>query len=313
MRTDGPSHIHEALFYGSDDEFLSGAVPFLRAGLDAGESISIIGSDHNDTLLLEALGHDPRVVRLPRGDMYRRSSAAIASYQQMVTELVEAGAPRVRLFGEVQFGERPAGWREWGRYEAVFNRAFSDLPLWNVCTYDTRHMPAEVLTIGRLTHPSLVRGTTHVANPDYLEPVDYLHRVTPTASDPLEATAPTLEVDDLSDLHALRDAVNGVLAGSAESESVADFVLAVDEVVTNALRHGRRPVRVRLWSTRDRCLCTVTDQGDGCGDPFAGYLAASMEDLPTGGMGLWLVRQLCEKVELARTAQGFTVRLATSY
>jgi anti-sigma regulatory factor (Ser/Thr protein kinase) len=120
-----------------------------------------------------------------------------------------------------------------------------------------------------------------------------------------------LEVDRLTDLWLLRRQLHPALAGSVlTSETISEFVFAVSEVATNALRHGRPPVLVRAWVTPSRVLCAVTDQGAGIDDPFAGYLPAH-SDPAQGGRGLWLARRLCDHVTLRRTSAGFTVRLAT--
>lgn len=66
-------------------------------------------------------------------------------------------------------------------------------------------------------------------------------------------------------------------------------MIAVSEAVTNATCHGRPPVLLRIWSDRDRIVVTITDQGGGPTDPFAGLL-------PAGGLGLWVTHQLCDQV-----------------
>jgi anti-sigma regulatory factor (Ser/Thr protein kinase) len=84
-------------------------------------------------------------------------------------------------------------------------------------------------------------------------------------------------------------------------------------VVTNAIRYGRPPVGVRLWARSGQFVCTVTDHGDGVTDPFAGYIwPGSREHIPTRGVGLWLARRLCDRVDVfdGPTAPGgTTVRL----
>jgi anti-sigma regulatory factor (Ser/Thr protein kinase) len=82
-------------------------------------------------------------------------------------------------------------------------------------------------------------------------------------------------------------------------------------MTTNALRHGRPPVDLRLWADADRLVCTVTDRGAGLQDPFIGYGPAHGDDLSLGGMGLWLARQLCDHVDITRTGDGVRVRLTT--
>lgn len=97
----------------------------------------------------------------------------------------------------------------------------------------------------------------------------------------------------------------------AAHEVLEDFLIAMDEMTSNAIRHGQPPVDVRLWTSPDRVVCTITDRGPGWGDPFAGYGPAHGEDLSHGGMGLWLARQLCDHVDIFAGTNDMTVRLTT--
>ena len=90
-------------------------------------------------------------------------------------------------------------------------------------------------------------------------------------------------------------------------DRIEHLVFAVSEAVTNALTHGRPPVRFRLWTAPDRIVATVTDRGDGPADPFAGLLPVT--DTCSAGLGLWLTHQLCSHVTLDTTDDGFTIRL----
>jgi anti-sigma regulatory factor (Ser/Thr protein kinase) len=304
-------YIYDALLYGSDEELLGDAVPFLRAGLDAGETVTVICTERPAALLRAALGGDPRVRFLSGSEVYGRTPQAILAFRQLLEQEVAAGARRVRVVGQVGFGDHPADWSQGMRYEAIINRALAPYPVWGVCLYDTRRLPAEVVAAAALTHPFLRTAGSRTVNPRYLDPVEFLRRFADRGADPLEATAPTLEVDNLSDLRHLRDQLHAVLAGSAlGSETTGEFVFAVSEVATNAVRYGHPPIRVRLWSASRRLLCTVTDHGPGIDDPFAGYVRAH-RDPARGGLGLWLARRLCDHVTLRRTPEGFTVRLAT--
>ena len=92
-----------------------------------------------------------------------------------------------------------------------------------------------------------------------------------------------------------------------DATDVEHLVFAVSEAVTNALIHGRPPVRFRLWTAPDRIVATVTDRGDGPADPFAGLLPVT--DTCSAGLGLWLTHQLCSHVTLDTTDDGFTIRL----
>ena len=303
-------YIHDALLYGSDEEFCSDAVPFLRAGLDADETAIVLCTDRPAALLTAALGGDRRVRFLPTAEVYGRTPQAILAYQHLLEEELAAGARRIRVLGKVMDPDRPSSWTERLRYEAVINRALMPYPVWAVCLYDTRYLPRDVLAAVELTHPNLRTATARAANPHYLDPAEFLRRLPDRGPDPVEATAPTLAVDDLTDLRQLRHQLGAAVAASAlPADITSEFVFAVGEVTTNAIRHGQPPVRVRAWVTPNRLSCTVTDSGPGIDDPFAGYVPAHT-DPSRGGLGLWLARRLCDEVDLRRTPEGFTVRLA---
>ena len=137
-----------------------------------------------------------------------------------------------------------------------------------------------------------------VPSPAYTEPAAYL-RALPVPDEPLERTVPRLSAHHVSDFIGLRHAVAAELAGlDADADLVEDFLLAVDEMTSNAVRHGLPPVGLRLWTAADRIVCTISDEGPGWDDPFAGFDPAHGDDLSRGGMGLWLARQLCDHVDI---------------
>lgn len=201
---------------------------------------------------------------------------------------------------------------EWQRYEAVINAAFASSPLWGVCAFRS-DLPQPLLETARHTHPHLVSSAGRVPNAEYVDPAAYLAGL-PVPDEPLEDTPPALAVDDVVDFVGLRRAVRAQLAAVVgPHDLLEDFQLAVDEMTSNALRHGRRPVSLRLWTAPGTLVCTIGDAGGGATDPFAGYGPAHGEDLSAGGMGLWLARQLCDHVALRRHAHGNTVRLSTRW
>ncbi|MGH3488927.1 MAG: anti-sigma factor RsbA family regulatory protein [Actinopolymorphaceae bacterium] len=256
----------------------------------------------------------------PRPGSAGRPAGTIAWYQETLQGEIAAGATRVRGVGEVDFGSTPAQWAEWARFESVINEALAQWPLWGVCMYDTRVLPDAVVRAGQRTHPQLMTATERTANPRYMDPTDFLRSMPAAGPDPLESTPPVIHVPDLTNLADLRRQVHrACLAGSAvPKDAVAEFVYAINEVATNAVVHGRSPVSVRLWTSADRLLCTVTDRGTGFSDPLAGYLPGSLDvgvgsdaDVARHGRGLWLARRLSDHVDAARTADGFSVRVVT--
>jgi anti-sigma regulatory factor (Ser/Thr protein kinase) len=309
------SYVHDALFYASDDELLTAAVPFLSEGLAKNETVLLECRGHVNELLTTALDDDPRVVCLPRPGSSGRPAGTIAWYQETLQAEVDGGVSRVRGVGEVDFGTTPAQWAEWARFESVINAALARFPLWGVCMYDTRVLPDEVLHAGERTHPHLLTPRERIANPQYVDPTDFLRSIPPQGPDPLESAPPDVDIPELANLADARRKVHrACLAGSAvPKRAVTEFVYAFNEVATNALLHGRRPVSVQLWVSPERLLCTVTDHGTGFDDPLAGYVPASSEppDQVAAGQGLWLARRLSDHVDVARNSEGFCVRLCT--
>ena len=311
-RPDDRVYEHDLALYDSPDEVADVAVPFLRAGLEAGDRVVVVVGRQATAVLTEALAGDDRVLVLDPADVYRlRTPAAVTALR----ELAEREAPpgrRVRVVGETVFGPTPRQWLEWQRYEAVINQALHPQPLWGLCLYDTGRLPAEVVDAGLRTHPNLVTAEGRRPNPDYQHPADFL-RSLPTPPEPLEATEPLLAVDEVSDFVGLRHAVRAQLADlGGAPDLVEDLHLAIDEMASNAVRHGAPPVQLRLWAAGDRVVCRISDRGAGMDDPFAGFGPAHGSDLSRGGMGLWLARQLCDHVDVIDDGVGLTVRLATS-
>ena len=76
----GDSLTHQALFYGSAEEFLAGVIPFVREGLDSGGLIRIAATDDNAGRLRAALGADAgRVMFDDQSQCYQHPVRALAA------------------------------------------------------------------------------------------------------------------------------------------------------------------------------------------------------------------------------------------
>jgi anti-sigma regulatory factor (Ser/Thr protein kinase) len=310
----GPAHLHAALLYRSAEDLASAVVPFLADGLAAGEAVVLACREENSALLAEALGHDDRILVLPREGIYTRTAHVIATLRRVVRRQLVAGASGVRLLGEIPVDQSGDEWHEWHRCEAISNVALGPLPLSSVCAYDQRELSDAICEGVEETHPALMTPAGPVRNHRYVDPATVLRRTPTTRAGRVEDIPPTLELADLADasrLPELRARVRAALDGSGDPGQLRSrFAAAVAEVLLNALRHGRPPVAVRLWATPTRLECTVTDGGDGFDDPLAGYTPPG-SGFPPAEAGLWLVRQACDTLEAFRTGTGFVVRLAT--
>jgi anti-sigma regulatory factor (Ser/Thr protein kinase) len=88
------------------------------------------------------------------------------------------------------------------------------------------------------------------------------------------------------------------------------FVLAVNEIMTNAVRHGGGLGRVALWRQDGDLVCEVSDAGGGLAEPRPVNHVRPAADQP-GGWGLWLAEELTDSFELITGIDGTTVRVSS--
>lgn len=299
-------YLHEAVLYGSDQELLDVAVPFLRGGAEAGEPTLVgFGVPHAD-LIRAALPAAP-VRYLAGGAMYARPASAIAAYRRLLGEYVQAGAQQIRIIGELAPTDLGDTWDWWARYESAINELYDEFPLWSMCAYDTRTAAPQVLEDVARTHPSVAAPfDRHEPSAHYVPPAQFLTSTHSYAMNPLQRNAPIVELAD-APLAAFRHAVDEANTVGLARDAVGQLKIAVSEAVTNAMQHGHPPVEVRYWAGDGRVVVAVTNKGDAPADPFVGLRPAP--HAPQGGLGLWLVHQLCDHVRLDRTGGSFTVTM----
>jgi anti-sigma regulatory factor (Ser/Thr protein kinase) len=113
---------------------------------------------------------------------------------------------------------------------------------------------------------------------------------------------------DLRTLVDVRHAVRR--AAAAEGVSGRDlylFVVAVNEITTNAVRHGGGTGHLRLWRADGRLFCQVVDRGPGVPPGRSGHQRPAPDTL--GGRGLWLARQGCQTLTIDSGTEGTAVTL----
>jgi anti-sigma regulatory factor (Ser/Thr protein kinase) len=298
----------------SQDELLAAAVPFLDAGLSAGDLVVLTCPPQRAEVVRRELGDraadvqtDPRVSLLDT-----RAPDAFVRIRSLLARAERNGSGRVRVLGETQFGPAPRDWREGQRFESVINVLLAAAPIDSMCVYDRQVLPPELVESGLATHPALVRDGVRQPNPSFQEPSSFLAQL-PLPREPLEDGPPVFAVDDAAALAPLRHQLGAVLATLVpDRDRGEDLHLAVSEIAANAFRHGAPPVSARVWADDERVVCTITDRGTGYDDLLAGFQPAHGADLSRGGMGLWLARKLWDHVDLLPGSAGLTVRLSSA-
>jgi anti-sigma regulatory factor (Ser/Thr protein kinase) len=117
------------------------------------------------------------------------------------------------------------------------------------------------------------------------------------------APAPVLDQEfDSGNLYALRAAVQAHVDQAGLSEDRAsDVVLAVHELAANAIAHGAGRGRLRLWDLTGALSCEIADGGT----PGTTDSSETVNPWPTtDGLGLWLVRQVADHLDLRSGPRG---------
>jgi serine/threonine-protein kinase RsbW len=116
-----------------------------------------------------------------------------------------------------------------------------------------------------------------------------------------------------SDLGSVRRLVEEeATAAGLPPERISDVVFAVNEIATNALRHGGEPASIRVWHQAGRLLCEVRDSGKVTPESVA-TPRLKPKIGSGGGFGLWAARQMCEAIEFRADSSGTVVRVHASW
>jgi anti-sigma regulatory factor (Ser/Thr protein kinase) len=304
----GGSLTHQALLYGSEEEFLAATVPFVRDGLDRGDPIRVVTTSRNTGWLRVALGADARHVAFcDSSQWYRHPVRTLAALHHTVQAAALDGQVLRMIEDPMCTARTSQESKEWARYESLINAALARASAALVCTYDTRVVESDVVAEVTRTHPELVVNGGSEPSPSYVDPAVFNAEWDKLPLPPAPPSALRLKFEGVNQLSTLRGFVISYVAWAGAAVQAAEqFVQAVDEVATNAIDHGGGSGQLRVWTDPQWISCEVSDTGAGLRDPLAGRL-------PTGftarGRGLWLARQLCDLVELHSDPAGTTVRL----
>jgi anti-sigma regulatory factor (Ser/Thr protein kinase) len=295
------------VLHSSPEELLEFVVPFARDGVAAAEPTLLLVRPETAATVLERIGPSPHLLLLPALDRpgrpashLRETDALLAGYGR--------GRSQVRIVNQEPVVPE-AQWHEWRRLEAVVNVGLRHHSTWAACVYDRRPLTDDMVEDLYATHHLTGRGEHHHRNDRYQDAIEFVAKHQDAPRDPIERETPSAQLADPSPA-AARAAVGG-FAGQTRlpAQEIENLVIATHEAVSNASRHGRPPVVLRIWVRPGGLTVTVTDAGTGPTNPFVGLLPA---DHPNGaGLGLWIAHQLVD-VTHRRHPDGYTVRLATT-
>jgi anti-sigma regulatory factor (Ser/Thr protein kinase) len=286
---------HSAFLYDTDAAYGTGLAAYVRDGLALGEAVAVAADSRHTALLRDALSGDAAEVHfLPAEEWYVRPVRTIAGWSHLLRAATAGGRPAMRLIGHTPVVD---GVPTWVRCESAVNTALAGLPGHLLCPYDRTALAA-----AELTHPRLYDDGWR-ESPGYDTPERVLAALPevpfPVSGEPVISVPVKETVADLRTQVRNRATAEGWLP----PEQIDNLVLALSEVATNGIRHGGPERELRIWLTSDAVVCEVTDDGAVPPGPLAGYLPPRAGMI--GGMGLWLVGQLCDAIAI-RAVDGLT-------
>ena len=285
--------------YAGEHQLVDGVLQFLRDGIAAEEPTLVVLAERKIAALNEALGRDAEHIQFADMDAVGANPGRIIPAWR---EFVDAHpGRRLRGIGEPIWAARsPAEMSECHRHEALLNVAFADTPgFWLLCPTTRRRST-------RRRRPTRARPTrTSPAAQRRLSGLDvHAGPFTAAAAVPDEpsgrSSTPTRSASCAA------SSPRAPRAPGLGGQRAHDFLLAVNEIAGNSVRHGGGQGVLGIWQDSGTLLCDVQDAGRSP-KPLAGR--ERPEDGQSHGYGLWLANQLCDLVQVRTFPTGNVVRL----
>ena len=296
------SFVHPALFYRGAEEYVDGTVPFVRAGLEAGEPVAVAIPRPKLDILREALGGAARDVSFIDMTQAGRNPGRI------IPRVLRAFADshpktRVRIIGEPIWPERTGPeYPACAQHEALINSAFEGRDATILCPYDAEGLGEQVLTDAYATHPVVIsRGRQQRSRSYAPDQVVERYNEPLTAAEAAEGYVFGADELPMARYFVVERAERFGLSGVR----LEDLALCVAELTTNSVVHGGGTGTVRVWAEGGQVLCEVRDKGY-LKDPLAGRRPPPPGQL--GGRGLLLVHCLADLVRVHTAPEGTVVR-----
>ncbi|MDT0466568.1 anti-sigma factor RsbA family regulatory protein [Streptomyces gibsoniae] len=295
--------LHPALFYRGPQQYVAGTVPFVLAGLAAGEPVGVAAPPDRLALIRDGLG--PHADEVCFVDMTRAGRNPGWIIPGVLRRFADAhGEGRVRIIGEpIWPGRTTVEYPACVQHEALINAAFTGREVTILCPYDAAGLDSGVLDDAWATHPVVIDEYGETPSPAYSP-----EAVAARYNEPLTVPPGAAEFafDSSGQLSRAREfAVRHGARMGLSVPQLEDLALAVAELTTNSVLHGAGGGTLRIWAEGGHVVCEVHDAGRLI-DPLAGRRPQAPSR--PGGRGLLLVNHVADLVRVHTGDPGTTIR-----
>ncbi|CAA9494311.1 MAG: hypothetical protein AVDCRST_MAG69-1521 [uncultured Solirubrobacteraceae bacterium] len=299
---------HEALLYEGLDQLVERTVPLIREALEAEQPVAFAMLAAKNDAVREELGDDAGAVRFfDMAELGRNPARIIPALHSFTAEQAPPGRRPVGIGEPIWSGRSSHELVECQLHEALINVAFApEDPYQIVCAYDVAALDPAIVHEARCTHPHVIDNGADPVSREYRGALDVASPF--DIALPRPAARPAVLSFDYDTLGDVRELVlrhaERVGLGPTRTDNL---VIAAHELAANSVRHGGGNGILRVWQEEDLLVCEVKDRGH-ITDPLVGRRLPSMEE--AGGLGLWIVNQVCDLVQIRSSATtGTVVRL----
>lgn len=298
------SYRHEAFLWRSPADFVSGLVPFVRDGVDAGEPVMVALIPQHAAWVRDELGSmASRAHFVDMVELGHNPARINPAWQTFLDASCGEGRPARGVGEPVWPGRSTEEIRECQLHEALLNLAVDpELPFWLLCPYDATHLDADVLTEAERSHPALVTATSYQGSGGYR---GHEHaRALFTAELPVPpADASLVELTATTLLDAMEH-VTLRLAYSLWSDEALRLSDVIHGLAHGSLERGATRIVVRLWDEPRGLVGQVSDE-----TVVEDFLVGRRHPRSPGEDPFWFANQACDLVQVRSGAHGTTVRL----
>lgn len=296
---------HEAALYSSESQFLAITSQFILAGVEAGAPTLVVVSQAKIDALRCRLGDLASNVHFADMAIVGANPARIIpAWRDFLDQHNGNGRQAVRGIGEpIDRSRTAAELVESQLHEALLNLAFADNPDFALlCPYDTAGLDDAIIAEARRSHPHVRDAMSRNGSRRYEHPYRPLAQW-PLPPAPAGTDAVVFESDLASIRQVVRDQCSALRTDPVRSD---DFVLAVNEIAANSLRHGGGCGSYTVWYDDDVLYCEIRDAGE-IADPLIGRVRPPARQ--ASGWGVWIANHACDLVQVRTGPTGTVVRL----